>query len=54
MPNGVEITLGREPMPADAAEEYPYDVFRRTVYLPNSIPVENQVVLDPEWEEPVL
>jgi type II secretory pathway pseudopilin PulG len=37
LPKGVEVTLGSEPMPTDAGiEEYPYEVFRRVIYLPGS------------------
>jgi type II secretory pathway pseudopilin PulG len=37
LPKGVEVTLGSEPMPADAeVEEYPYEVFRRVIALPSS------------------
>jgi type II secretory pathway pseudopilin PulG len=32
LPKGVEVTLGSEPMPAEAeVEEYPYEVFRRVI-----------------------
>jgi type II secretory pathway pseudopilin PulG len=34
-PPGVEIVLGVDPLPADAnADEYPYEQFRRVVFLP--------------------
>jgi len=37
LPKGVEVTLGSEPMPAEAeVEEYPYEVFRRVIFLPGS------------------
>lgn len=39
LPRGVEITLGAEPMPAvseSMAMQYPFEVFRRVVYLPGS------------------
>lgn len=37
LPKGVEVSLGSEPMPADVEmTEYPYEVFRRVIYLPGS------------------
>jgi hypothetical protein len=37
-PPGVEIVLGVDPLPADAnADEYPYEQFRRVVFLPAGI-----------------
>ena len=37
LPGGVEISLGREAMPQDAgAEGYPFEIFRRVVFLPQS------------------
>ena len=37
LPGGVEISLGREVMPEEAtAEGYPYEIFRRVVFLPQS------------------
>jgi type II secretory pathway pseudopilin PulG len=51
LPNGVEITLGREAMPVDATEGYPFEIFRRTVYLPNSPPLDNQIIVESEFEE---
>jgi hypothetical protein len=53
LPGGVEIILGHEPMPKDSGEVYPYELMRRVVYLPNSIPPENQILLEPD-EETVL
>jgi type II secretory pathway pseudopilin PulG len=51
LPNGVEISLGREPMPADGTESYPFDLMRRVVYLPNSTHPDNKVAVEPESEE---
>jgi prepilin-type N-terminal cleavage/methylation domain-containing protein len=54
LPLGVEITLGADPAPAEtstptttetttaAAEDLPPNVFRRVVYLPNSVPAVNK------------
>ena len=37
-PAGVEIVLGADPLPEDAnAGEYPYEQFRRVVFLPAGI-----------------
>lgn len=37
LPGGVEISLGREAMPPEAgAEGYPFEIFRRVVFLPQS------------------
>ena len=44
LPGGVEVTMGREPMPVDAgAEGYPFELFRRVIYLPNSTHPSNVV-----------
>jgi hypothetical protein len=53
LPTGVEISLGREPMPAvaEGVEAYPYDLMRRVVFLPNSTHPDNKVVLDAVLEE---
>jgi len=50
LPTGVEVTVARDPMPVDAAaEEYPFEVFRRVIYLPNSTHPSNVVqVAQPE------
>lgn len=51
LPSGVEITAGRDPLPADAEpNRYPYEVFRRVVHLPNSEPPLNRVGATPELE----
>lgn len=37
LPRGVEIALGSEPLPEDVTpDEYPYELFRRVIYLPGS------------------
>ncbi len=36
-PPGVEIVLGTEPQPDDGAADYPYEQFRRVVYLPAGV-----------------
>jgi type II secretory pathway pseudopilin PulG len=47
LPKGVEVTLGSEPMPADAAfEEYPHEVFRRVISLPGGIGAEDDMLFD--------
>jgi prepilin-type N-terminal cleavage/methylation domain-containing protein len=68
LPSGVEITVGREPMPAETAapvsssddsngspeQPYPYEVFRRVVYLPNSKSPGNQAEKAASTNELVL
>lgn len=35
LPQAVEVSLGTEPLPPDTApEDYPYELFRRVIYLP--------------------
>jgi prepilin-type N-terminal cleavage/methylation domain-containing protein len=47
LPKGVEVTLGSEPMPADLeTEEYPYEIFRRVIYLPGSAGNEDDMFFD--------
>jgi prepilin-type N-terminal cleavage/methylation domain-containing protein len=47
LPKGVEVTLGSEPMPADLEiKEYPYEVFRRVIYLPGSAGNEDDMFFD--------
>lgn len=47
LPKGVEVTLGSEPMPADfESEEYPYEVFRRVIYLPGSAGIDDDMFFD--------
>ena len=37
LPAAVEITMGLEPLPEDTdPEDYPYETFRRTVYVPSA------------------
>jgi type II secretory pathway pseudopilin PulG len=44
LPAGVEVTVGRDPMPAEGAPEgYPFELFRRVIYLPNSTHPSNVV-----------
>jgi prepilin-type N-terminal cleavage/methylation domain-containing protein len=64
LPLGVEITLGADPAPAEtsastttetgtaASEDLPPNVFRRVVYLPNSIPAANKPAPESESVEP--
>jgi type II secretory pathway pseudopilin PulG len=55
LPAGVEISVGRQPIPNDAeAEGYPYEIFRRVIFLPQSDHPGNQVVLDQAEEEAFL
>ena len=36
LPIGVEVSLGGEPLPPEStAEEYPFELYRRVIYLPN-------------------
>ena len=36
LPLGVEVSLGREPLPPEStADEYPFELYRRVIYLPN-------------------
>jgi hypothetical protein len=50
LPAGVEVSVGRDPMPVElSAEGYPFEIFRRVIYLPNSTHPSNRVdVLPPE------
>jgi hypothetical protein len=33
---GIEVSLGVEPLPPElTAEDYPFEVYRRVIYLPN-------------------
>jgi type II secretory pathway pseudopilin PulG len=38
LPKGIEVSVGREPLPEDLEEEeeYPFELFRRVIYLPGS------------------
>lgn len=48
LPAGVEVTVGKDPMPDDAAAEgYPFELFRRVIYLPNSDHPDNIVATEP-------
>ncbi len=39
LPQGVEVSLGMEPLPPDLLpEEYPFELFRRVIYLPGYYP----------------
>jgi hypothetical protein len=39
LPVGVEVSLGLEPLPAEmTADEYPFELYRRVIYLPNHGP----------------
>jgi len=57
LPGGVEISIGPDPVAVEAspqpaaADEPALDLFRRVVYLPNSVPPANKVLRDPEPEE---
>lgn len=54
LPGGVEITLGRDPMPAESSGEgYPFELYRRVIYLPNSTHPTNRVVLDTAEDLPL-
>ena len=36
LPIGIEVSLGVEPLPPDSTgEDYPFEVYRRVIYLPN-------------------
>jgi prepilin-type N-terminal cleavage/methylation domain-containing protein len=60
LPSGVEITIGKDAAPPETAttrtaestepEESSPDLFRRVVYLPNSVPLANKIVR-PETSE---
>lgn len=39
LPSGVEVSLGAEPLPEETTpDEYPYELFRRVIYLPGHSP----------------
>lgn len=47
LPRGIEVTVGQDPMPDEmSAEGYPFELFRRIIYLPNSDHPENVVVIE--------
>jgi prepilin-type N-terminal cleavage/methylation domain-containing protein len=47
LPKGVEVSLGSEPVPAELeGEEYPYEVFRRVIYLPGSAENDDDMLFD--------
>ncbi|MCI0744963.1 MAG: type II secretion system GspH family protein [Verrucomicrobia subdivision 3 bacterium] len=47
LPRGIEVSLGAEALPPETEPaEYPYEVFRRVIYLPNSAPVEEDPFFD--------
>jgi prepilin-type N-terminal cleavage/methylation domain-containing protein len=49
LPIGVEVSLGMEPLPAEmTAEEYPFELYRRVVYLPNHGPARQATDLTQE------
>jgi len=40
LPVGIEVSLGGEPLPPElTADEYPSEVYRRVIYLPNHAPL---------------
>lgn len=52
LPAGVEISIGREAMPIDSeVEGYPYEFFRRTVFLPQGRHPANEPLDELEGEE---
>jgi hypothetical protein len=39
LPAGIEVSLGVEPLPPElTAEDYPFEVYRRVIYLPSHAP----------------
>jgi len=54
LPAGVEVSLGAEPLPEETTpEEYPFELFRRVIYLPGHSPSpasnEPNALLEEEW-----
>lgn len=43
LPRGVEVSIGPATMPMDATTEYPFEVFRRVIFLPRSAHPGNEV-----------
>lgn len=53
LPAGIEVMVGKDPAPEESsAEPYPFEIFRRVIYLPNSDHPGNAVV--PAATEEVL
>ena len=52
LPRGIEVTVGRDPMPTEGGtstvEGYPFEIFRRVIFLPNSDHPDNAVVGETE------
>ena len=52
LPRGVEVTVGSDPMPVEVGssslEGYPFEFFRRVIFLPNSDHPDNVVVSEEE------
>ena len=47
LPRGIEVLVGQEPAPQDAgADSYPFEYFRRVIYLPTSMHPGNIVTND--------
>jgi len=55
LPRGVEITLGADPLAADASlADYPGDLFRRVIYLPTSREIEPLDLTDATGQAPSI
>ena len=48
LPSGIELIVGADPMPLESNEGYPFEYFRRVIYLPNSDHPQNIVLTEPE------
>ncbi|MGZ8901579.1 MAG: hypothetical protein ACXW3Z_15920, partial [Limisphaerales bacterium] len=52
LPRGIEVTVGSDPIPveggASVTEGYPFEFFRRVIFLPNSDHPDNAVVSETE------
>jgi type II secretory pathway component PulJ len=52
LPQGVEVSLGTDPLPQDTLpEEYPFELFRRVIYLPGQSVSDDSSFLDDLFEE---
>lgn len=52
LPAGIEVVVGQDPVPDDSSSEpYPFEIFRRVIYLPNSEHPGNVVAVTDPAEE---
>ncbi|MCX6924838.1 MAG: hypothetical protein NT154_16745 [Verrucomicrobia bacterium] len=55
LPMGVEVSLGREPLPLEStADEYPFELYRRVIYLPNHAAARPPSLAGPARRSPAI